>query len=536
MTGSNHATAIVYARVSTAKQAEEQLPVEGQIEQCEAKAAALRAQVKRVFRDDGVSGAAESRPAFEAALDYACSQEIDYFIVWSSSRFGRDRLRAAGAKRELSRAGVQLVYCTMDVDTETTGGWMLDSMLEIFDEMQSRQVATDTRRSMERNARQGYFTGGNRPFGYRVVPAADEPKRRRLEVDPLEAPLVELIFERAQEAGAVAIAAELNSRGYRYRGGKRWTKSGVLGVLHSHAVIGQTVFNRKDRRTGRRRPRDEWIIVDSHEPIISREQWEAVHSRMEAATDVTQTGSPKSTHVFTGLLRCDECGALLQAESAKGRSRRYWYYNCRSAAVEKAHPPRRLPADELDAWLIDLICSEVFTYENLEGTIRELRSAIHNWEQEQSERRRQRVAALREIERKLGNLYDLLEEHGRGAPNLGDLTRRLREHQARRQELEREIAAIDAEDPPQVTVTDEEVGVLAETLRQTIREASPERARNFFREFVQRIVIEADQVRIEYRPERLVTVPSTSEWLPGADIRGTTVSEFPLASRFQRAA
>ena len=426
-------------------------------------------------------------------------------------------LRAAAAKRELQHAGVQLVYCTMDVDTETTGGWLLDSMLEVFDEMQSRQVATDTRRSMERNARQGYFTGGNVPFGYRSVQAEDDPKRRRLEPDPVEAPLARRIFELGLELGAVAIAERLNAEGIRYRRGQKWRKAGVLGVLHSRAAIGQTVFNRKDRKTGRQRPSDQWIIVDSHEPIVDRETWEAVQERMATAADAAEHGSSRSTHVFTGLLRCGECGGRLQAESAKGRSRRYWYYNCRAATVERAHAARRLPADELDAWLIDLICDEVLTFKNLEGVVRELRACVDDWEREHSERRRQRVAELREIESRLGRLYDVLELHGRDAPNLGDLTRRMREHKARQAELEREISAIDAEEPPEVSVSEDEVGALAESLREILRDASPKRARAFFRDFVDRIVVEENQVRIEYRPERLVAVPSKERWLPGTD-------------------
>jgi len=528
--------AIVYARVSTARQAEEQLPAEGQIEQCEKQAHELGARVERVFRDDGVSGAAESRPSFEAALDFACSQGVDLFICWSSSRFGRDRLRAAAAKRELSKAGVQLVYCTMDVDTDTTGGWLLDSMLEVFDEMQSRQVATDTRRSMERNARQGYFTGGNTPYGFRSVQADDNPKRCRLEADPIESEVVRRIFELGLEMGAVAIAARLNEEGYRYRHGKRWKKAGVIGVLHSRSAIGQVVFNRKDRKTGRIRPEDQWIVVDSHPPIIDRALWDSVHERMAAAADVTSRGSGKSTHVFTGLLRCGECGARLQAESAKGRARRYWYYNCRAATVEKAHIPRRLPADDLDAWLIDLICDEILNYDNLADVVRELHGCIDNWEKEQSDRRRNRVAQLRDIETKIGKLYDVLELHGRDAPHLGDLTRRLREHKARQEELEREISNIDQEQPPEVSVTEDEVEALAESMRSILREASPQRARAFFRDFVEKIVIEDDHVRIEYRPENLVAVPSKNNWLPGTDIQGTRVLRMPLERRFRRAA
>ena len=48
--------AVIYARVSSARQAEDGLPVQSQVEQCQEKAHALGARVLRVFRDEGLSG------------------------------------------------------------------------------------------------------------------------------------------------------------------------------------------------------------------------------------------------------------------------------------------------------------------------------------------------------------------------------------------------------------------------------------------------------------------------------------------------
>lgn len=136
----------------------------------------------------------------------------------------------------------------------------------------------------------------------------------------------------------------------------------------------------------------------------------------------------------------------------------------------------------------------------------------------------------------MGRLYDVLELHGRGAPNLGDLTQRLRQHKARQGELEREIAAIDAEGPPEITVSDDEVEMLAASMRELLHDASPQRARAFFRDFIEQIVVENDHLRIAYRPERLVAVPRASVWLPGTDTRGTRELRVELDERFRRAA
>ena len=75
--------AVIYARVSTSRQADDGVPVESQIDQCRAKALALGASVLEVFRDDGISGRTSQRPAFLAAMDYCELNRVDYFVCWS---------------------------------------------------------------------------------------------------------------------------------------------------------------------------------------------------------------------------------------------------------------------------------------------------------------------------------------------------------------------------------------------------------------------------------------------------------------------
>ena len=55
-------TAIIYARVSTARQADEGISIDSQIERSMKKAADLGANVLNVFRDEGKSGKSDRLP------------------------------------------------------------------------------------------------------------------------------------------------------------------------------------------------------------------------------------------------------------------------------------------------------------------------------------------------------------------------------------------------------------------------------------------------------------------------------------------
>lgn len=517
-------TAIIYVRVSTAGQADEELPIESQIDRCKAKADELGATVLQVFRDDGRSGRDDNRPAFQAAFRFCEFSPPTYLITWSTSRFCRNRVDAGLYKRRLDAAGVELVYISTPIDRQSDGGWMIEGVMEIFDEWYSRQVAADTMRSMIKNARDGFWNGGSPPYGFRPVPAPESPRRRRLEAVPAEADTVRAIFAaRLAGQGSLHIARALNAGGNLNRG-RPWNKTSVGAVLRSEAVIGRTVFGRRDKTGGRQRPREQWIIVDTHAPIIDLGTWDTVQDIISQDSPRPDTGSPHSTWAFTGLLRCGACGASMQIESGKGRGRRYHYYNCRQHQRAGGCASRRISADQLDRHLTQAIAAELFTPESLAVVVAELAARCSDWARDNARRRQVAVTQITGIQHKLAKIYELFELHGRDTPNLGDLTQRLRDHKATIAALEQRITALDAEQPPALSDAAQDAANLAETLREIVLTTeNKKKLRGFFGSFIDAIWIDNTAARIEYKPEALLNrpdlraVPSTTKWLPSAD-------------------
>lgn len=368
-------TAVIYARVSTKRQFDEELPLQSQLEHCRKKAAELGAEVLNEYTDDGVSGrSAELRHAFQSAIAFCEMAAVDYFVCWSSSRFARSVVDAGIYKLRLAKVGTELVYTSMSIDRKTDSGWLTETVLEAFNEFTSRQTASDTIRSMVKNARAGYWNGGVPPYGYRPAADLDNPKRKRLQPVPSEASTVRQIFQRRADGwGARSIAIWLNDRGYNNRG-RSWNKGTVGALLRNEAVIGHVVFGRKERGGRRTTPRNEWIIVPSHEPIIDLAVFECVQRQMDELTN--NQSSPKSEHVFTGLLRCGHCGSALQIETATGRSQTYSYYGCRRRRNYGDCGMRAVPSDRLDQFLVDHICSAILTPDNLAQVVTDLQKSV----------------------------------------------------------------------------------------------------------------------------------------------------------------
>lgn len=537
--------AIIYARVSYAKRREEKVSIAAQIEQSKDLAARLEARVEEVFIDDGKSAWHGHRPAFEDALDYCDMVDIDYFITWSTSRFSRNRIHAAMDKDRLTSAGVEVKYVSSPIDRSTDEGWLLDGIYELFDEHTSRGISRDTKRSMIKNAREGYWNGGQPPFGYKPVPAAENPKKRRLDIAEDEAEVARRIFQlRARGLGGLSISRKLNEEGATNRG-RSWNRISVINLLNNETVIGNVVFNKKDRRTGKARPPGEWIRVKAYPALIDEALWQKVQTLMAAARPtVKNRTNPRSKHLFTGMIYCGECGAPMRTHSSHGDGGLYYYYVCSETVATASHPANRVRADKLDHWLSDEICSKVFTPETIAGILNDLREIVGNWAKEQAERKESVIKKLQVAEAKQSKIFDLFETHGRETPNLGDLTRRLREHNSQIRRCEDELERIDAERPPRVDVNDELVSDVVDFLRgQMTSGRKAQQVREFFGSFLERVEVHGGRVALRYRPERLVipqkdegSVRSMSVWLPGRDVLRTRFLELRIPETVRRLA
>lgn len=531
-------TAIIYARVSTVGQAEEELPVESQLETCRRKAAELSLNVLREFIDAGISGRTDDRPAFRDALAFCKVNQVDHFICWNTSRFARNHLDAGWHKRQLNKCGTTMVYVSMNLDSSTKEGWMLESVLGVIDEFYSRQVSDDTRRSMMKNARDGYFNGGNIPYGYTAVL---DGKRRRLAIVETEAVIVRDIFSAAASgSGTKNIALDLNRRGYTRRGAP-WSKNTVGNLLRNWTMCGYLVFNRRSHNARDHNPESQWIKIPSFPAIVDEDKFKMVQQIISGRAPQTAGGSPRSTHLFTGMLKCGACGSNMMAETATGRSAKYTYYNCGAAIRGTGCKSRRIRCDQFDPWMADYIITRVMSIENLEAIVNDVKRAAGQWVTDREHRRAGMVAELRDIESRRKRLYNLLETTDKSALDLADLKPRLMDLNGRARQIEVGLTDLELAEPP--VVADIDLMELQQFVREIVLTSNqPRKIREFFAGFVQDIVLFEGHATVNYRPDRIVTnntaesVRSGMEWLPDVGLLRTVALNADLPEDFRIAA
>ena len=139
--------AALYARVSTARQAEADLSLPDQVKQLQSYCERKGWVVVDTFTEPGASALDEDRPAFQDMIEKAATPErpYDFIVVHSLSRFSRDTMHSEFYVRKLRRVGVQLVSTTQELG-ENSQGDLIRKIFNAFDEHQSRENAKHTHR------------------------------------------------------------------------------------------------------------------------------------------------------------------------------------------------------------------------------------------------------------------------------------------------------------------------------------------------------------------------------------------------------
>lgn len=512
--------AIIYARVSTQRQADDGVSMESQIEQCRVKAHALGTEVVEVFRDDGVSGRSDKRPGFQAALAYCAAHKVSHFVCWSTSRFGRNLEEALKNAKQLLEWGTKAAYVHQDIDLDTDAGWMLGVMTGMMDEIYSRNVARDTLRSMITASRDGFFVGGRAPFGYRIERVG---KRSKLAVQEDDAALVRMMYALAlnEGLGAQAVALRMNAAGL-LRNGKAWGKNSVSIILKNPSYMGERLFNKIKSKTREAKDAGEVVRVASHPAIVSKEDFEKVQAMMKDRVPHEVGGTPKSCFAFTGLLKCGICSEQLQIRNGTGRGKKiYNYYACLAHKNGKTRCCLKpVKAEAFDTWMVDEILDKVLTTTVVQKVVDDIKANAGKWVEERALRRKALVKELREAEDKRETIFQTIETLGPKSPNLTDLMERLGRYRTTVDTLTETLSGLETRQAPDYRLVDVDPQLAVETIHRVIRACpDPKQLRALLGTFVQTISVSNASVIVEYREDALLrsptpTVHSGVSWLP----------------------
>ena len=256
----------VYMRVSTDRQAAEGYSLDDQHARLLAYCAAQGWAVcpDHVYRDEGISGKTDARPAFQAMLAAARRGDVRRIVAMKLDRLARNVRDFLATVDVLKDAGCDLVLVKESFDTGTPHGKFALTMFAAMAELEAATITERVMTGKRQKASEGGYNGSRIPLGYdydgaRFTPNADAATVRR-------------IFEEFTTGGRTlsAIADGLNRVDAPTARGGRWHPATVKYILRNGAYAG----------------RGQWDGVEAadsvHDPLVTAATYEAAITRLEA--------------------------------------------------------------------------------------------------------------------------------------------------------------------------------------------------------------------------------------------------------------
>lgn len=303
---------ILYLRVSTNNQAEEGYSIEIQKEKLLAYCKAHDLVVVAIVTDPGFSGSNLERPGIQKVIHEVEQGNTDMVLVYKLDRLSRSQKDTLWLIEDCFLPNnVDFASMQESLDTSTPFGRAMVGILSVFAQLERENIKERTFGGRVERAKDGYWHGGGYdPIGYDYI-------NGELIVNQQEAAQVRRVYDLyASGASITEIRDHMVARGFHTKHGD-WTHTNTIrSVLDNELYSGVVHFD--GEKSG----------ADAHPAIISRSIYERVRYLRERSIS-NQYKEIESSHLLTGFVYCNSCGARYFPKKNKSDN---IYYHCYSRA------------------------------------------------------------------------------------------------------------------------------------------------------------------------------------------------------------
>lgn len=306
------------------------------------------------YVDDGFSGTDFNRPSFQRMWNDIRNGKVNCVIVKDLSRFGRNNIEVSQYLEVVfPTLKIRFISILDDVDTFLNPNSANSNLLIAFKNIMNDEYARDNsikvKSAMSSYRKRGLYIGSFAPYGYEK----DPNNHNRLVIDEEAANIVRRIFDMFlnQNFSLNKIAKVLNNEGvdipleYKRKKGlkmkmpfktvnKIWSASSIKTILTNQMYVGDMVQGRSQMVSYKchkkiRKNKEDWdIVLNTHEPIISREDFKKTQSRFKISEKPYI--KPQNTDIFAGKIKCGDCLSAMRKARSSSKNE---YYKCGTHAL-----------------------------------------------------------------------------------------------------------------------------------------------------------------------------------------------------------
>jgi site-specific DNA recombinase len=327
-TKEHHATkAVVYARVSSVKQTIKGDGLNSQVTRCGEYAKYKGYEIVEIFKDD-ISGGKATRPGMQDLLSFLRTKRRNphVVIIDDISRLARGIEAHIKLRSAIASASGILESPSIEFGDDSDSQ-LVENLLAVVSQHQRQKNGEQTKNRMMARVMNGYWVFPV-PLGYRYVQTAGQGKLL-VRHEPMASILEEALtgFASGRFETQAEVLHFLDSLPHFPRDSKGIIRhQRVKDFLTNPLYAGMVHVPNWDlpMRKGQ------------HEGLISFQEFKRIQDRIEGRAKIQAPVRKNISKDFAlrGFVTCGNCETILTSCWAKGRSKKYAYYHCRTKGCE----------------------------------------------------------------------------------------------------------------------------------------------------------------------------------------------------------
>lgn len=286
-------TVAIYIRVSTEEQVAEGYSISAQREKLKAYCKVQDWHDFKFYIDEGISAKDTNRSQLKQMIQHIEEGHINTVLVYRLDRLTRSVVDLYKLLDVFEKYDCTFKSATEVYDTGSAIGRLFITLVAAMAQWERENLGERVRMGQIEKARQGQFSAAA-PFGFRKENSKLVIHQEEKEI------LIDIINRVKRGATARQIAKYMNNTGHNPIRGYQWHIGTILSLLRNPTLYGATRWRDK-------------ILEDTHEGIISKEEFQHIRSILESRRHV-KLRETTSVFIFQTKVVCPVCGGRYTSE------------------------------------------------------------------------------------------------------------------------------------------------------------------------------------------------------------------------------
>lgn len=396
------------------------------------------------YDDPGFSGGNMDRPALKKLLADVRAGKFQVVVCYKYDRLSRNTKDFLHVLDIFDRYGAAFVSVTQPIDTTSSVGRLMRSILMDFAQFEREMIGERTRDKLAAMARKGKRVGGRLLIGYDI-----DQEKKTIKANQEEADIANEMFKiYLNTRSLVETSRILNEKGYRLKkwisrngkpcGGSKFNGANLWNHLKNPIYIGKIRYKGE-------------VLAGEHSGIVPEEIFDDVQAALAKNGDGRRKRhipKRKRVHILGGLVRCTVCNTTMTASHSHPRKDQWFYYYRCLSVIKSGKSGCKIgsvPAESLEDFILDRLRLLSENTELVERITAEARMASNHSIPEKKAEKSNTASLLGSLDSEKRNLLAVLGKEGTNSSRYSIIMERLDECKVEEEALKAKLLRLENE-------------------------------------------------------------------------------------------